>query len=723
MDKSIVQQNGIQEGSTSSAQSISLLTNSTSTASIRLKFDMPGASESKNLKLAKSAEQKLFNPSSTVPATSAYLVNGIVSSEAHNSAASTSLSQTSTLPVQFQTAYDKSVVKKMEKKSSVAETPPPCVINSEDKSVSLSRPSGTNYSSPENISHSSSSSSSLSRHCVLVNSVYSGVNNFIGSSSEASCVVTKSIMEADGPATVCVDLNAHDMEPSSLSAEKAIVDLNKEIFHLEGERRLPEIPNDCQVNSSEDVSRGVGQSSSSCDNSGVDAPPTVVNGSVEEGHSHSVSNVNRDFPETMEVVGSSQQAAERNQEEVVMSVSERPGPSSCPSESVMPNVISETNTISSSGGNDSSVDVEVKHSSHSGNEAECDSMEGVVEQQPNVCDSGTVNSAEAEVESVGVVAPGSGPHNSANNDNEEREDGGQSACDSANSGVSSAPRSQLDDGPMDIEDGAVSESCIIDRSHAVGTRRIDNVDSTSFQQTTNSASASTSNSSPGMGNSGNGSLCDSSNSDRGEALLNSREISNADDSSTEEVGVSSSSTMRHLSLSANARTSTWEITQEAFPDNAVSAVSSQSSGDLSPTADVTSGPSTSWEDHSSSSHPGASHEAVPSSQSSLTSSSSSSSSSSPRIESSSVVSSNTLSTASTLQPLRPLLHLQTSASSAAPEEPGESGSVSSGVTSSAPDQAANSLSPTLPSSSAANSTSEAMPSSAKKKVRIDSHRL
>ncbi|GFO43966.1 histone-lysine N-methyltransferase mll5 [Plakobranchus ocellatus] len=111
---------------------------------------------------------------------------------------------------------------------------------------------------------------------VVVNSsVYNDVNSLIDTEGSGTGVTAKSIMNEDSPATVRIDLNAHEMEPpTSLSdtSSNVVVNLDDSLFNvgLQGER--PPDMAECPVNSSEDVeifpsARGHGRVSVTiCDN-------------------------------------------------------------------------------------------------------------------------------------------------------------------------------------------------------------------------------------------------------------------------------------------------------------------------------------------------------------------------------------------------------------------------------------------------------------------------
>ena len=179
-------------------------------------------------------------------------------------------SSTTSFPLKFQGLLD--IGEKSQEKEAVLATPSSRNLQN-GSSLANSVMSSTSSVKEENMDIDSSVS--MPPVVVVNRSVYKGVNSLMGEeNSETGCVTAKSIMNEDSPATVRIDLNAHEMEPpSSLSdtSSNVVVNLDDSLFSvsLQGERHTDVA--DCQVNSSEDVdiypSRNQGKLSLNiCDN-------------------------------------------------------------------------------------------------------------------------------------------------------------------------------------------------------------------------------------------------------------------------------------------------------------------------------------------------------------------------------------------------------------------------------------------------------------------------
>lgn len=94
---------------------------------------------------------------------------------------------------------------------------------------------------------------------VVVNrTVYNGVNRLIGDGSSETGVTAKSIMNEDSPATVRIDLNAHEIEPPpplNDASSNVVVNLDDSLFNVSLQKEHHRDMTECSVNSSEDVER------------------------------------------------------------------------------------------------------------------------------------------------------------------------------------------------------------------------------------------------------------------------------------------------------------------------------------------------------------------------------------------------------------------------------------------------------------------------------------
>ncbi|GFS22446.1 histone-lysine N-methyltransferase 2E [Elysia marginata] len=94
---------------------------------------------------------------------------------------------------------------------------------------------------------------------VVVNrSVFKDVNSLMGGEGSETGVTAKSIMNEDSPATVRIDLNAHEMEPPtslSDSSSNVVVNLDDSLLSVSLQKEHHQDMAECHVNSSEDVER------------------------------------------------------------------------------------------------------------------------------------------------------------------------------------------------------------------------------------------------------------------------------------------------------------------------------------------------------------------------------------------------------------------------------------------------------------------------------------
>ncbi|XP_059153755.1 mucin-4-like isoform X2 [Physella acuta] len=398
---------------------------------------------------------------------------------------------------------------------------------------------------------------------VVVNSsgVYNGVNNLIDEGSEAGCVTAKTIMDEDSPATVRVDLNAHEMEPTSLTDSTAVVNLNNRFFASSQDRLSFITQGECQVNSSEDIVEPLtGHNSEICDNVCTDSA------SVHVSENDIQRTLNLSHTEG-EVVDSSQHV-NRNvlgQFSAVFEERNSINPSSMLGTSVGSRLDAEC--ISSSGQTSSTLVESVSE------EPMCDSFEESEQNMESVnnrhCDSNSINVEDSSMHDD--------PDENSSDNVQLR------SCDSMGiNSVSNHPSTSSMNESNDIEeetsDTAVSESHCNGQPSFFNNAVDNNVDSTSSETHReairrpifHTLTVDTGNIDTAILDGG----CDSNYERLPSAEGMCENSVTGDESSMEGLGVSSSN-----GLDSQMGNSAWEsygrqkdLQMEAFPDNAVSTV-------------------------------------------------------------------------------------------------------------------------------------------------------
>ncbi|CAL1545855.1 unnamed protein product [Lymnaea stagnalis] len=408
-------------------------------------------------------------------------------------------------------------------------------------------------------------SSASTSTVVVVNSssVYKGVNNLIDEGSEAGCVTAKTIMDVDSPATVRIDLNAHEM-PTSLTESTAVVNLNDRFFCRNSQDMLLfSNAGECQVNSSEDVVETsplvrAGHTSEICDNICTDSVSAQLSG-LRERDSQRTFNENH-LEEEAEAVDSSQHV-NRNS----LDGEQKPPNSSLAQDLPLMSTCMrlDAECISSSGQTVSALTDSALDESN----PVCDSLN---ESEQGIVESGDVS---RQCDSNSVHMEDNGVQEDDSTDNEEIR-----TCDSmgVNSAFSHLSNSSAYDGheaEEELGDTAVSESHCLDHQSFFANIVDNNVDSTSSEvqrggQKAAFQSSTTVEAEAGEAAATDGGCCDSNY----ERLPGENSIT-LDESSTEGQGVSSSNGID----SQTGNTSSWELYRrrkdlhmEAFPDNAVS---------------------------------------------------------------------------------------------------------------------------------------------------------
>uniref|UniRef100_A0A2C9LGE8 SET domain-containing protein n=1 Tax=Biomphalaria glabrata TaxID=6526 RepID=A0A2C9LGE8_BIOGL len=413
-------------------------------------------------------------------------------------------------------------------------------------------------------------SSASTSHVVLVNSnsVYKTVNSLIDESSEAGCVTAKTIMDVDSPATVRIDLNAHEMEPSSLTDGTTSVNLTDRYFGSCRQDRLSfSTGNECQVNSSEDVVETMplvtpGHNSDICDNSCTDSVCVQLNGARDFDCQRTLneSHLGREEIETVD----SSQHVHRIETNELPTVFEEPSNvmASGAQESIPPTSSSsrhELECISSSGLTSSNVDdsMTVEHS------LVCDSLEEI--EQHNV----ETGSISLQCDSNNV--------NMENNTAQEGEDNSdtEETCDSV--GINQASSRlfiSTTNETEETEDTAVTESHCLENAPFFTVTLDNNVDSTSSEVVRNIRSSFSNEAKVnecGQMTLAEGGCCDSNYECQPSEPCLSEHVNAGDESSLEGLGVSSSNGVDSL-----LNNSSWEsyrrkhLHADVFTDNAVS---------------------------------------------------------------------------------------------------------------------------------------------------------
>lgn len=332
----------------------------------------------------------------------------------------------------------------------------------EESDVCVTRSSLHGYEDDNRID----SSASVTTVVVVNSRVYSGVNSLMDEGSEAGCVTAKSIMDIDSPATVCVDLNAHEMEPS-LSDGSAVVSLDDRLFNRSGrDVRTFEVPSECQVNSSEDVVETLPLMSAACASEICD---NVCTGSTSRHfqhvgfRNHGVT-FDNDNEKEREVVDSSQHVHRNGVGEFAAVFEERDGALDQPGTSSSVKIYTEC--ISSS----------ATESTLEGSNVVCDSIEEASESESELC--GVVGQRDTDVEQVQALGP---DFHESNADNDEVR-----TCDSVGGNV---PLQQLsmcrvsvgNNYEEEVGESAVSESHYPDQPFFVSGSDGGVVDSTSSE--------------------------------------------------------------------------------------------------------------------------------------------------------------------------------------------------------------------------------------------------